>query len=85
MTTLYDDLSRRPEWSCPACREKDAEIKRLREALAALLGELPGCSCIDAYKDRGLIDVQCPLCNWFEDDTIDAAKAALNGSAIFGS
>lgn len=40
MTTLYDDLSNRPEWSCPACKSRDARIdglleenERMKEAL----------------------------------------------------
>jgi hypothetical protein len=43
-----------------------------RERAEALLGT---CSCHEAYKSRGLVDHNCPWCNYAED-LLDYERAA---------
>lgn len=37
------------------------------EKLKTNLKEIP-CTCIDAYKDRGLIAPDCPKCNYVDEE-----------------
>ena len=48
--------------------ERSARAARIRAARirAVVLRVLP-CWCVDAYKDRGLIQPDCPRCNFAED------------------
>ena len=67
MATLYDDLSKRPEWSCPACKSKDEEIERLRAAIIAAAyqqGACPLCGARVRVEKRGELGSVAEINHW---------------------
>lgn len=52
-----------------------AELVKAYELINTVVRELPKCTCIDAYRDRNLVDPTCIHCNAIEEDTYNKMVA----------
>ena len=64
------------KWICLPCWNKLPRHTELEKKLFAALDAIP-CTCLDAYKLRGLSAPDCPRCQWVDEDLLEGHKGQL--------